>query len=205
MSDLNPPGQNNKSCMLRMPMFIFLVSRTSIKFQRSIDKKTIYALWWPTRTEVTLTNLALDRIVCLIRIRSRMVSLLCSLYILHYIEFSPWNLQFKRSDLEREYNKHKIDSLWEERLSLEVFCVCFIKRELACTFTNMSHQLCTKDNALYIITLYYLTKQSIDDSLQLVFTTVLFDRKDKLTAWKLAIIESFTSVFTRNSDSNRTI
>ena len=110
VSDLNPPGQNNKSCMLRMPMFIFLVSRTSIKFQLSIDKKTIYALWWPTRTEVTLTNLALDRIVCLIRIRSRMFGLLCSLYILHYIEFSPWNLQFKRSDLEREYNKHKIDS-----------------------------------------------------------------------------------------------
>ena len=120
-------------------MFIFLVSRTSIKFQLSTDKKTIYALWWPTRTEVTLTNLALDRIVCLIRIRSRMFGLLCSLYILHYIEFSPWNLQFERSDLEREYNKHKIDSLCEERLSLEVFCVCFIKRELACIFTDMSH------------------------------------------------------------------
>ena len=139
MSDLNPPGQNNKSCMLRMPIFIFLVSRTSIKFQLNIDKKAIYALWWPARTEVTLTNLAVDQIICLIRIRSRMVSLLCSLYILHYIEFSPWNLQFKRSDLEREYNKHKIDSLCEERLSLEVFCVCFIKRELACIFTDMSH------------------------------------------------------------------
>ena len=110
MSDLNPPGQNNKSCMLRMPIFIFLVSRTSIKFQFNIDKKAIYALWWPARTEVTLTNLAVDQIICLIRIRSRMVSLLCSLYILHCIKFSPWNLQFKRSDLEREYNKHKIDS-----------------------------------------------------------------------------------------------
>ena len=139
MSDLNPPGQNNKSCMLRMPIFIFLVSRTSIKFQFNIDKKAIYALWWPARTEVTLTNLAVDQIICLIRIRSRMVSLLCSLYILHCIKFSPWNLQFKRSDLEREYNKHKIDSLCEERLSLEVFCVCFIKRELACIFTDMSH------------------------------------------------------------------
>ena len=47
MSHLNPPGQNNSFCM---PMFIFLVSRASIKFQLSIDyflnKKCIYAFWW---------------------------------------------------------------------------------------------------------------------------------------------------------------
>ena len=44
-----PSQQNNNSCMPRMPMFIFLVSRTSIKFQLSIDyllnKKMYHALW----------------------------------------------------------------------------------------------------------------------------------------------------------------
>ena len=58
-----PSQQNNNSCMPRMPMFIFLVSRTSIKFQLSIDyllnKKMYHALWWPMRTEITLTNLAI--------------------------------------------------------------------------------------------------------------------------------------------------
>ena len=139
MSDLNPPGQNNKSCMLRMPMFIFLVSWTSIKFQLSIDKKTIYALCWPTRTEVTLTNLALDRIVCLIRIRSRML-----VYCVHCTFCITLNLAPETYSSNDRISKEntiniKLIPLCEERLSLEVFCVCFIKRELACIFTDMSH------------------------------------------------------------------
>ena len=33
----NPPSQNNKSCMLSIPMFIFLVSGTSIKLEFGFD------------------------------------------------------------------------------------------------------------------------------------------------------------------------
>ena len=44
--------------MFIYPFILFFVGRTSIKFQPSIDKKIIYSLWWHTRTEVTLTNLA---------------------------------------------------------------------------------------------------------------------------------------------------
>ena len=121
MSHFNPPSQNNNSCMLRMPMFIFSVSRTSNIFHLSIDylldKKmylhplVMYENWGnPYKPHYRVVVPKSIEMPAIFGLDARW-----SVYYAHCtsciaLKLALTTLQFKWSHIKIEYSKLKIDS-----------------------------------------------------------------------------------------------